>query len=136
MTPDINYLAVFAAIVSNMVIGSLWYSPLILGKQWMKAMGKTSDEMKKQGGMAKAMLLMLLSAAIMAYVLAHIVSFAGARDWMAGAQGGFWVWLGFVATTTAGASIFEKRSWNLFLISGAYYLVALLVMGAILGAWR
>ncbi|MBI3341870.1 DUF1761 domain-containing protein, partial [Candidatus Curtissbacteria bacterium] len=35
---QINYMAVVAAAVVNMVLGFLWYGPLF-GKPWMKMMG-------------------------------------------------------------------------------------------------
>ena len=33
---DINWWAVLAAAVINMVIGAIWYSPSGFGKPWMK----------------------------------------------------------------------------------------------------
>jgi hypothetical protein len=37
--PHINYLAVIAATLSTMVVGSIWYAPKVFGNYWMKAAG-------------------------------------------------------------------------------------------------
>jgi hypothetical protein len=33
-------------------------------------------------------------------------------------------------------SLFERRPWSYVLVNGGYLMVALVVMGAILGGWR
>ena len=50
---NVNYLAVIAATVSAMVLGSLWYGP-ILGKQWMKETKMTDEDIKAAGGQLKS----------------------------------------------------------------------------------
>lgn len=142
MEVSINYLAVLACGISAMVLGFLWYGPLF-GKAWMKEMGMTmpsKEEMKAmQGKMTKSYVLMFIGALVMAYVLAHSLTFAGAylNDMsVSGAlMGGFWNWLGFAAPVLMGAVLWEKKTWRWFSITAGYYLVLLLVMGAILTSW-
>ncbi len=48
---DVNLLAVLGAAVLNMVLGALWYSPMLFGSSWMKEMKtnkKEMEEMKKR----------------------------------------------------------------------------------------
>ena len=47
MIEDINLslIAIVVAAVAGMVIGALWYSPLLFGNAWLKAIGKTEDEL-------------------------------------------------------------------------------------------
>jgi len=45
------------------------------------------------------------------------------------------IWFGFVITTLAVNNIFGMRKHVLILIDGAHWLGALLLMGAIIGAW-
>jgi hypothetical protein len=45
------------------------------------------------------------------------------------------VWVGFVATVLAVTTYFGGRSRTLWLINAGYQLVALVLMGAIHGAW-
>ena len=55
---DLNWLAVLVAAISTMVVGFLWYSPLLFAKPWMREMGydpadkAKTDEMKKKAGPA------------------------------------------------------------------------------------
>lgn len=46
---------------------------------------------------------------------------------------GFWNWLGFIAPVTLGVVLWEGKPWKLWVLHNAYYLLALLVMGVILG---
>ena len=134
----INIWAVLVAGVAYMVLGFLWYSPLLFGKQWMKMMGITQkhQEENKQN-MTKTMGLSFLGSLVMAYVLAHVLSYTGAITVAQGMQGGFWVWLGFVATTGLNDFLFtvKPKPWSLYLINQGYLLVSLLVMGAVLAVW-
>lgn len=142
MEIPINYLAVLACGVSAMAFGFLWYGPFF-GKAWMKEMGMnmpSSEEMKTmQGKMMKSYALMFIGALVMAYVLAHSLVFAGTylndTSVSGGLMGGFWNWLGFAAPVLMGAVLWEKKTVKWFLITGGYYLVLLLIMGAILASW-
>src|SRR5258708_19624332 len=55
---SLNWLAILVAAISTMVIGFLWYSPLLFAKPWMKEMGydpsdkAKTEEMKKNAGPA------------------------------------------------------------------------------------
>jgi hypothetical protein len=133
----INWLAVLAATAANMVIGGLWYGP-ILGKKWMKAMGMDpampmTPEKKKAGN--KAMMMMVPLAFLSAWVMAYMVDYSSATTAVDGAITGFWLWLGFQVPIILQGRIFENKKWDLIFINGAYQLVALAVQGAILAAW-
>lgn len=137
--PDVsvNYWAILACVASNMILGALWYGP-ILGKRWMRAMGMDPDmvigpEKKKQGN--KATMLMIPLAFLTAWVLAYMVDYTVAIGWMEGAQTGFWLWLGFQLPLILQGKIFENKKMDLIYINGVYQLVALMLQGAILAAW-
>src|SRR6266849_5244088 len=57
---NLNWLAILVAAISTMVVGFLWYSPLLFAKAWMKEMGydpndkAKTEEMKKSAGPAYA----------------------------------------------------------------------------------
>ena len=132
---NVNLVAVLAAAIASMVLGFLWYGPLF-GKQWIQLMGwgkmnkAAMDKMKK--GASKGYAVMFVTSLVMAYVLAHIVAYSGAVTAMEGAQAGFWIWLGFVATVTLGSVLWEGKSMKLYYLNAAYHLVNLAVMGVIL----
>ncbi len=134
----VNYWAVLVAAVVNMVVGFVWYSPVLFAKPWMKAMGwdaKSMEKMKKNTNMGKTYGLMFVGALVAAYVLSLVVDWAGATTWQQGAMVGFWVWLGFVATVGLGNVLFEGKNMTLFYISMGYQLVTLAIAGAILATW-
>ncbi len=138
MQPTVNYLAVLVAAAVQVVLGFLWYGP-VFGKMWMGLMGMSPEKMneaKAKGGMGKNYALMTLSTLVMAYVLAHFVFYTGATMFFNGIQTGFWIWLGFLATTMLGSVLWEGKSWKLYALNVSYYLVGLCLMGGILAMWR
>lgn len=44
--------------------------------------------------------------------------------------------IGFIATSMGSLSLFEQRSSTLYLISNGYYLVSLMIIGAMSAVWR
>lgn len=130
---DINYLAVLAAAFVPMVLGGLWYSNVMFARPWMRAVGRTPEELTGAGlGYA----LSAVGAIVMSYAVARIVRWAEVDDVFNGALVGVLVWLGFVATVLAVTTYFGGRPRELWLINAGYQLVALILMGAIHGAWQ
>jgi hypothetical protein len=133
---DINYLAVLACGIVFMVVGALWYSPLLFAKPWMKAMGKSQEEIQAmQQGVWKSYFVSLIGALVMAFVLAHIIDYVKADTALKGAQTGVWMWIGFVITSSLGGILFEGRPKALYFIYNGYQLVSLVLMGIILALW-
>ncbi len=130
----VNLLAVVGAAVVNMVIGAFWYSPKVFGNSWMALIGKRQEELRS--GMGQAYGVTFLAALLLAYILARFVAVAEAKTILQGAQIGFLVWLGFVVTTSSGDYLFAGRPPRLYLINMAYQGVSLIVLGALLAAWR
>jgi len=130
---EISLLAVLVAAVVNMAVGAIWYSPPLFGKQWLAAMGWSQDELeRRRPGLSKAYGWTFVASLAMAYFLAHCVEYVGAETPLDGAHVGFWLWLGFVVTTTVGTYLFEGRSWRLYAINTGYHLAGLAVMGALM----
>lgn len=138
MNVDVNYLAVFLAALSSMVVGFIWYSPAVLGKPWMKAMGYTAEGLKKaQKEMGKWYGASFVLALVTAYVLSHVmtlsVNFFHYPLLSTGLITAFWMWLGFVMPVQVTGEIFGAKRWTLLAINTGYQLATLLVMGVILG---
>jgi uncharacterized protein DUF1761 len=132
---DINLWAVLAAAGASFVIGTLWYSPVLFVKPWLRAMGKTTSNFKPSYSIG-IVVVPILGALLVAYVLANIIQYAEADTLRTGALTGFWVWLGFMAPVVAVTNFFEQRSPKLTLITAGNRLVELIVMGAILATWQ
>jgi hypothetical protein len=76
----------------------------------------------------------------MSYVLDHALIYASEYMKMSGISAGlmcgFFNWLGFIAPVTLGVVMYQKKSWMLWILDNAYWLLSLLVMGAILASWK
>lgn len=127
-----NLLGILIATAAAMVIGSIWYSKPVFGKDWQKLVGLKDKDMKQ--GAAKSMAIMLLMALITAIVLQRFVVIANPQNYVEALKLGAWLWLGFVATYAIGGSAFEKRPTKLVIINVLNQLITLLVMSAILFA--
>jgi hypothetical protein len=133
----VNYLAVLVAGVVNMAVGAFWYSPVGFGKMWMRDMKYTAADIEKAKtkGMGKSYALAFLAALVMAYVLSVFLSFAGAEGVAGGMITAVWLWLGFTVPLVLGGTLWEQKSWTLFFIGAAYWLVVLLVNATLLTVW-
>ena len=135
----LNLLAIFVAAISTMVVGFVWYSPILFAKPWMREMGYDPNdkarvqEMQKSAG--PAYLGSFVASLVSAFVLALFLHEMHAQDLYYGLLVGFHVWLGFVATVQLTGVLFMKQSMKLFAINTGYQLVCYLVMGAIIGVW-
>jgi len=133
---DINYTAVVVAAAASMVLGHLWYSPVLFGKRWMRLMNLSERKMKEMHKKAPyGYFWGAVAALVTSLVLAFFVDYAGATTISQGAKVGFILWLGLIATTTLGGVIWEGRSLRLYALNNGYSLVSAAVMGAILAMW-
>ncbi|HEY1952445.1 MAG TPA: DUF1761 domain-containing protein, partial [Gemmatimonadaceae bacterium] len=118
---------------AKFLINWVWFSPALFLRPWQQLTGVTDEQM--QGGMGKAITIWVLGSVLMAFVLVHAVRYAGATTALQGAAVGFFNWLGFVFVFGLEEYGAVKYPFKLVAIKTGSYLVALLVMGAILAAW-
>ena len=137
---NLNWLAILVAAISTMILGFLWYSPLLFAKAWTREMGydpndkAKMDEMKKSAGPAYAG--SFAASLLSAFTLALILHGMRAESLHFGMMASFHIWLGFVATVQFTGALFAKQSMKLFAINTGYQLVCFLAMGAILVLWK
>lgn len=130
---QLNLLAILTATALSFVLGGLWYSPLLLGKLWMKETGIT-EEKAQSANMAKTFGLAFVATLVMAFNLAM---FLGAEStWKMGAFYGFLTGFGWVAMAFAVNDLFEQRSFKLWAINALYHTCVFTIMGAIIGGWH
>jgi len=100
----------------------------------MKLMKLTEQDMKKakEKGMTKNFAFAFVAVFVMAYVLAYVIDLANVGNIADSLMVGFWLWLGFVATSMLNSVLWEGKSSNLYFINISHYFVVLLVMSAIL----
>lgn len=134
-TIEVDALAVLLGAAGAWIVGAIWYG--VFGRAWTAALGKTREELKRSVMPWLPMALSFALELLMAYVLATIL-------FMLGTDVGkiktaliiaFLLWLGFVLTTIAVNNAFAGRKIMLTVIDAGHWLVALLVMGGIIGAF-
>ncbi len=135
----VNLLAVLAAAVASMVVGFVWYSPLLFAKPWTILMGYDPNDAAKMAemrkGAGKLYGISFVCSLLAAFILGHLVGVATIHSAFHGAHLGLAVWLGFVATVQLTDTLFGKKPFKLYLINTGYQLVCFLAMGAIMAAW-
>lgn len=127
----INWLSVFVAAVSSFMIGGVWYGPLF-GRAWMDAFNLTEEDLAKRNlpVVFGVSLLLALIASI------NLEMFIGAEATLSfGLFAGFAAGLGWVATFLGIIYLFEMQTLKGYAINAGYSVLALSLMGAILGAW-
>ena len=135
--PHVNMLAVLVGAVVIFILGGLWYSPALFAKKWIALMGKSEAEMKEgSGAMPVALLLAFvcgfLTSWVMAVLLASMPNLTASRGAMVGAL----CWLGFAGATSFANAVFSQKPKALWLIDSGYNLVAFVLAGVVLAAWR
>jgi hypothetical protein len=113
------------------MLGALWYSPMMFFGVWSRGTGITDHQtdrklMLRFFGILGALL--LLAACVLDYVVSN---WAGGQGLINGITVGFLG--GLLATAVVGMnSLFERRSFQLFLVNAGYQMVGFLIMGLIL----
>lgn len=129
---------IFPAAVASlaaMALGMFWYSPAFLGRQWMREVGITQDDMKnpKNGvTMPLGMGLGLLSQFIRMFFLTWAIFFVAPIGLGEALLVGLAVWVGFLAVSDLGSVLWEMKSWRLFFINTSYNLVIMLIATVII----
>ena len=129
---SVNRLAIIVATVASMALGFGWY--MVLGTQWMAALGKTREQIMPTNNPALPYILAALMQLIMAYSLSLFVpKVMGATTVTNGLIVGFHIWLGFVITSMIINHRYQGSRWSLTIIDGGYLLGVLLVQGVVIG---
>ncbi|MEK6982478.1 MAG: DUF1761 domain-containing protein [Candidatus Micrarchaeota archaeon] len=125
----INAISVIIGTVVSIVIGMIWYSPSVFGKQWMKELKMKESEVKKSDT-GKTYFLMTVMSVVQTFVLAIVLEQFRITGALYGALIGVLLWAGFIATTNFSSVLFEKRSSMTYTIFSVYQLVAMIAIGA------
>lgn len=135
----INLVSVLVAAVVAFFIGFMFHGPLF-GKLWMRLAHIHPTGKEKFSDMVPQMIVNLITNIVCAYVLAMFIfvtaSYYGNVGNVIGAMGiAFWVWLGFVVTSTSMDVVWMGKSKKLWLFEMMSTLTCFLAMGAVLATW-
>jgi hypothetical protein len=116
----------------------LYWPALVFMNSWLAGIGRTMEWLMSQPHITAPLQygVALLCSFVTAAVLSVSIQASGEQTLFRGIKVGAVVWLGFVATTFAKDYIFEIRPLSLYAINAGYCLIDLVLMGAIVGAWK
>lgn len=130
-----QWLVIAIAALMPMVAGFAWYHKALFGNAWMKSIGKTEDDLQN-GNMPVTFGVAYVAAFIVSMILYQVIS--GHDDPLPGyAHGAFHggqIAVMIAVPVLVSNSLFEQKSWTNILINGAYWIVAISLMGAVVGA--
>lgn len=130
---NINHLAVFVCALASLLIGGLWYSPVLFAKVWQRETGLTDDQLKTSNP-AKIFGLSFLLAYLVSYNLAFFLAGTD-TNWRWGIGAGLLASVWAIAMHIM-MGLFEQRTFKHMLINCSYMAVYFAVIGFILGIWR
>jgi hypothetical protein len=130
----INHLAVVVAAIAYWVLGGVWYG-VLFSKPWMALEQMTEEQAKSMNPVLPFVITFILNLLI-AYALAQICIWRNANTVGRGASVGVLLWIGFVGPINYTTYMYEMRPKELFAINEFFPLAGLVLMGAILGAWK
>lgn len=126
---QINFLAALVSAIFSMILGFMWYGPMLFSNLWMKESGLTDADVKNGPGIGY--LLTMVAAFVTASVTSLLVHMLHITDVGQGALLGLTLGLGYVATTFASNYIFGQKSFKLYLIDAGYQIINIVGAGVI-----
>jgi len=130
-----NYWAIAVAAAACFVFEAIWYSVFL--ESWLSGIGRTRQWLMASGmneyvqyGTA------LLSAAVIAAGISCLTQLTGAQTALRGIKVGALLWVGFVATTWSTEYVFEVKPLSLLGVNCGFWLIGMMLMGAIVGGWK
>jgi hypothetical protein len=132
MLARVNWIAIAAVVVLNMVGGALWYGAL--ADPWMSAIGKGMADFEGQS--ATIYLLPILASILNAVLLATVMQLADEVSPAGGVRWALLLWVGLVFPYALVHNAFSGFPIALTLIDSGLALLTLVGDGLILGLLR
>jgi len=161
---EFNFLEVFVAAFSSLVVGFIWYNPKVFGTIWMREAGFTREQSEK-GNMFKIFGLTFVYSLMIAFMmpalvihqmgalsliggptfietakpsyLAFMADYGDAfRTFKHGALHGFMSGVFLALPIISINGLFEQKSWKYMAIQAGYWIVILTIMGSIICGWK
>jgi Protein of unknown function (DUF1761) len=132
----LNWVAILVAAIVSFLFEALWFSAFMT--QWLAGIGRTTEWLHSAAGYNPALQYgtAIICSIIAAAVITICIQASGEQTARRGILCAAVVWFGFVATTWAKEYIFEVRTIEIFAINAGYSLIDLMIIGAIVGAWK
>jgi hypothetical protein len=129
----LNYWAVIVAAVVAFVGSSVWY--VVFGNELAKV-SPVFAELQAQKPAAWRMIAVFAGSLVLSFVVAYLIGLKEDVTWMGAVGIGCLLWLGLSAVQWMSSMVWEKVPLTMAAIHAGDWLVKLVVISAIVGAWR
>jgi hypothetical protein len=130
-----NYFANGVAAVACFLLEAAWYSYFM--NTWLNGIGRTKEWLTSSGmNPAIQYATALVMAGLMATAISCVMQASGPQTIWRGIKVGALLWAGFMFTALSTEYIFEVRPVSLWLVNTGYWLLGMMLMGAIVGGWK
>ena len=130
-----NYWAILVAAVACFLFEAGWYTLFL--QSWLDGIGRSMSWLENSGmNPAFQYGTALVSAAVIATSISCVTQLTGPQTALRGIRVAVSLWFGLVLTTWATEYIFEVRTLKIFAINTGFWLLGMVLMGAIVGAWK
>ena len=121
----LNIAGIITATFSGMVLGGLWYSPILFGKQWMAAINKTPETIGTPTG---PMIGSIVASLLTATGISILYSFIGIEQLMDAIKIGLCLGVLIVFPALLSDNLFCGWGTRLLVIQSGYRILAILLM--------
>jgi hypothetical protein len=128
-----NFLAVAVAAMVAFAGSSVWY--VVFGKELAKV-SPVFAELQAQAPAAWRILAVFAGSLVLSFVVAFVVGLKENITWMGAVGIGCLLWLGLSAVQWVSSIVWEKVPLTMAAIHAGDWLMKLVVISAIVGAWR
>jgi hypothetical protein len=130
-----NYLAIIVAAVACFLFEASWYTLFL--DVWLKGIGHDRPWLEHTGvNPTLQWLAALLAQGLIAGTISRFTQLTGAQTALRGTKTAVLLWGGVVIPLSAVGDIFAARSYASFAVNIGFWLIGMMIMGAIVGAWK
>lgn len=131
-----EFVPILIGAVIFTIVGMVWYMPRVFGTTWMRLQFGSAElpaDRKKKA--KKAMAASFLLAFIACAILRKLLLIFGVATPMEGFQYSLWLAIGFIIVPQYNDILFSGKPLKLYAITTGYYVVSLVLVGALFGGW-
>ena len=130
-----NYLAIAVAAIACFVFEAGWYT--IFFQPWLYGIGRSREWLESSGANPAFQFSVALAAeALIAFGISCLTQHTGEQTASRGMMVAAMLWFCFVLPVLCIEYVFEVRTWSLLGINAGFLLLGMILMGAIVGAWK
>jgi len=134
---NVNWISMVIATFIPMIVGFVYYNPKVFGNAWMKSLGITEEDIKKQN-MAKTYGIAIVMSFILAFFLLNFNNSPGQEGefdtFKHGAFHGLFLTIVVAMPILMTNGLFELKNLKNIFINIGYWLITLVLMGGVLDA--